>query len=303
MDYRFKGIISEPMISYNDDKSIDFETTAKIFHSLASRGASGLFINGFGDETYSLSLQERLDVIKCGLEATKGTGCEVVGVVMVTCLQDALWLIKEYEKLGVTAISISPPPFYELTEKALYDYLATQLNSTKLDAMLYNCREMDELVSPELLGKLAHDCRNLKGYKDATRNPIHLTYCKDALDDIEDFCLLSGCDATFYMHLKMGATGTVSFMSVPFLDQMKDIYDNFMAGNDEAAWQAQRKVLVLRNQMYSFPDSCCYIYSMKYTAQVNVKGTRHPDDMVYMSDEDKRKTDELIKKLGIAPRK
>ena len=37
----FNGIISEPMISYNDDQSIDFDTTAQIFSNLAHRGASG----------------------------------------------------------------------------------------------------------------------------------------------------------------------------------------------------------------------------------------------------------------------
>jgi dihydrodipicolinate synthase/N-acetylneuraminate lyase len=42
----FRGIISEPMISYHADQSIDFETTEKIFRNLAQRGAGGLFVNG-----------------------------------------------------------------------------------------------------------------------------------------------------------------------------------------------------------------------------------------------------------------
>ena len=80
----FNGIISEPMISYNDDQSIDFDTTAQIFSNLAHRGASGLFVNGFGDETYSLSLTERLDIVKCAQKAVEGTDCLVVAVVFAT---------------------------------------------------------------------------------------------------------------------------------------------------------------------------------------------------------------------------
>ena len=299
MSHYFKGVIAEPMISYNPDGSIDYPTTEKIFRHLAERGATALFINGFGDECYSLSLQERVDVIKAGITATAGTACEPIGVVMVTCLRDALWLIQEYEKAGVTSLSITPPPFYQLTDESMYRYLGDQLSSTKLPTMLYNCREMDELVSPEMLGTLAHDFRNLRGYKDATRDPIHLTYCIDAVDDIEDFCFLSGCDATFYMHLRHGATGTVSFMSVPFIDQMKDIYDCYQAGDYDKAWQAQRLVLTLRTFMKRYPDSAAYIYAMKYTAGIDVRGTRHPDHMLYIPDEDKLEFDALVEKLGI----
>ena len=115
----FNGIISEPMISYNEDQTIDFETTAQIFRNLAQRGASGLFVNGFGDETYSLSLEERIEIVKCAQEAVKGTDCMVVAVVLATCLRDAMWLVREYEKLDVKAMSISLPPFYTMTQEEI----------------------------------------------------------------------------------------------------------------------------------------------------------------------------------------
>ncbi len=299
----FNGIISEPMISYNPDRSVDYETTGKIFCNLAQRGASGLFVNGFGDEVYSLSLQERLDIAQCAQEAVKGTDCLVIGVVLVTCLRDALWLIKEYEKMGIKALSITPPPFYELTDDAMHQYMADQLAATNLPTIVFNCREMDELVSPAMLGRLAHEYSNLKGYKDATRNPVHLTQCMDALDDLkENFSFISGCDATFYMHLLLGATATVSFMSVPFFDQMKDIYDNFMLGDYEKAWQAQRLVLKLRSFMQQFPDSAAYIYAMKYTSRIDVRGTRHPDGMLHIPPKELKAFDGLVEKLGIKPR-
>ena len=119
----FNGIISEPMISYNPDGSIDFGTTSKIFSNLAMRGASGLFVNGFGDETYSLSLEERLEVVKCAQEAVKGTDCMVVAVVLANCLHDAMWLVEEYRKLDVKALSISLPPFYTLTQEGLTSFV------------------------------------------------------------------------------------------------------------------------------------------------------------------------------------
>jgi 4-hydroxy-tetrahydrodipicolinate synthase len=296
----FKGVIPEPMISYHPDGNVDCETTKKIFKHLADSGATALFINGFGDECYSLSLQERIDIIKLGLEATAGTDCEPVGVVMVTCLRDALWLIKEYEKAGVKALSLTPPPFYALTDDAMYQYLGDQLRSTSLPTMIYNCREMDDLLSPEILGVLAHEFPHLCGYKDATRDPIHLTYCMDALSDIKDFCFLSGCDATFFMHLSVGATGTVSFMSIPFFDQMKAIYDHYQAGEYEKSWQAQQLVLKLRTFMKRYPDSAAYIYAMKYTAGIDVRGTRHPEGMLYIPEEEKLEFDALVKELGIA---
>ncbi|HIY31288.1 MAG TPA: dihydrodipicolinate synthase family protein [Candidatus Mediterraneibacter avicola] len=299
----FNGIISEPMISYNDDQSIDFDTTAQIFSNLAHRGASGLFINGFGDETYSLSLTERLDIVKCAQKAVEGTDCLVVAVVFATCLRDALWLIREYKKLDVKAMCISLPPFYQMTPHAAYQYLSAQLKETEVPTIVFNCREMDQFASPELLGRLAHEFPNCQGYKDATRDIIHLNKCLDELDDLkEDFSIISGSDATLFTHMAMGASASVSFMSVPFLDQMKDIYDYFKAGEYEKAWQAQRIVLKLRTFMQQFPDSSAYIYAMKYTAKINVKGTRHPDDMLYIPEEELRKFDRMVEEFGILDR-
>ena len=291
------------MISYNDDQSIDFDTTAQIFSNLARRGASGLFVNGFGDETYSLSLEERLEVVKCAQEAVKGTDCMVVAVVFATCLRDALWLVKEYQKLDVKALCISLPPFYQMTPDAAYHYLAAQLKATDIPTIVFNCREMNEFISPELLGRLAHEFPNCRGYKDAKRDIIHLNLCLDELDDIkDDFSIISGSDATLFTHMAMGASASVSFMSVPFLDQMKDIYDYFKAGEYEKAWQAQRIVLKLRSFMQQFPDSAAYIYAMKYTAKIPVKGTRHPDEMLYVPEEELRKFDQMVKDFGILDR-
>lgn len=300
----FNGIISEPMISYHKDGSIDFDVTHDLFKNLAMRGASGLFVNGFGDETYSLSLEERLEVVKCAQEAVKGTDCLIVAVVLANCLRDALWLVKEYRKLDVKAMSISLPPFYQLTQEAAHQYLSAQLEAAPDVPMLaFNCREMNELFTPEMLGRLAHEYPNLRGYKDATRDIIHLNKCIDALDDLkDDFSIISGSDATLFTHMAMGASASVSFMSVPFLDQMKDIYDYFKAGEYEKAWQAQRIVLKLRTFMQQFPDSAAYIYAMKYTACVNVQGTRHPDHMLYIPEEELREFDEMVKEFGITKR-
>lgn len=299
----FNGIISEPMISYHDDQSIDFDTTAQIFSNLAHRGASGLFVNGFGDETYSLSLKERVQVVRCAQEAVKGTDCMVVAVVFGTCLRDALWLVNEYRKLDVKAMCISLPPFYQMTPDAAYQYLADQLKVADIPMIVFNCREMNEFITPELLGQLAHEFPNCLGYKDAKRDIIHLNQCIDALDDMkEDFSIISGSDATLFTHMAMGASASVSFMSVPFLDQMKDIYDYFQAGEYEKAWQAQRIVLKLRSFMQQFPDSAAYIYAMKYTAKINVKGTRHPKDMLYIPDEELRKFDQMVEQFGILKR-
>lgn len=299
----FNGIISEPMISYNSDGSIDFDTTSKIFSNLAVRGASGLFVNGFGDETYSLSLEERLEVVKCAQKAVVGTDCMVVAVVLATCFRDAMWLIKEYEKLDVKALCISLPPFYTLTQEACHQYLSAQLEATDIPTIAFNCREMNELFTPEMLGRLAHEYPNLRGYKDATRDIIHLNKCIDALDDLkDDFSIISGSDATLFTHMAMGASASVSFMSVPFLDQMKDIYDYFKAGEYEKAWQAQRIVLKLRTFMQQFPDSAAYIYAMKYTACIDVKGTRHPDHMLYIPEDELRKFDQMVKDFGITKR-
>ena len=77
---------------------------------------------------------------------------------------------------------------------------------------------------------------------------------------------------------------------------------NADAAEYEKAWQAQRIVLKLRSFMQQFPDSAAYIYAMKYTAGIHVKGTRHPDDMLYIPEEELRKFDKIVEDFGIAKR-
>ncbi len=293
-----EGLVTETIASFFDDGSVDYDTTGDLFTFQVEKGANGLFVNGLGDEAFSLSLEERANIVKVAVGRCQNTPVKVIAGVMVNWSGEGLKLIEMYEKTGCDAICIAAPPFFECTEDALFEYFSTLIGSTRLPVYLYNCREMGTLVSPRLLGKLARTFHNLRGYKDATRNTVHLLQCMMEVAN-DDFDFLCGCDGSFFMHMMVGGCGTVSFLAVPFPTEVKDIYTYYKQGEIEKSKAAQEKVLKLRSALQNSPNSAAYMYAQKYTGGPFARNTRLPMAMIAMEEEEMAKLDRIAKELEI----
>jgi len=297
MAHYVEGLMTEIIVSFHDDGSIDYKTTGDLIDFQLQNGAKGFFVNGLGDETHSLTFEERVDVVKTVAERTAGKA-KIMACVFVTTVAEGKQLLDMYKGSGCDCICFTAPPFFEYTDEALYTFTSELLNYTDLPCYIYNCREMATLYSPGLLEKLAKNHPNLKGYKDATRDTVHLIQCMMRLNP-KEFDFLCGCDGSLVAHMLLGGCGTVSFMAVPFPREVADICDYVMAGEYEKAMEAQYKILKIRNVLKLAPNSAAYMYAQKFTGGPLARNTRMPKEMIEIIPETMEIIDNCMKEIGM----
>jgi len=298
MTHFFEGLVTELITPFHDDGSVDHETLAAIVDFQIQNGVRHFFVNGLGGESHELTLEERQDVLKT-VAGRCQKGEKTMACVFVSTVAEGKRLIDLYKEVKHDALCFTAPPLFPYTEQALHTFTTELIRYTGEPCYIYNCVQMATLYSPELLARLVHENKNLRGYKNATRDIVHYMQCLMRIDPTT-FDFLDGCDATIAPTMMMGGVGCVSFMGVPFPRETKAICDFALAGKHAEAMDAQFKILELRNILKQSPFNAAYMYAMELTGGPVASGTRMTSEMTLVSDEVKRKLHEAYSRQQAA---
>lgn len=296
MAHFFEGLVTELITSFNDDNSVDYKTTGDLVDFQIKNGVKHFFVNGLGGESHELTLEERRELLKTVSERCVN-GEKLMACVFVSTVEEGKKLIDLYQDIRYDALCFTAPPLFPYTQEALYKFTSALIKYTDKPCYIYNCVQMATLYSPELLARLAHDHKNLRGYKDATRDFVHYMQCLLRID-AKNFDFLGGCDATIAPFMMMGGVGTVSFMGVPFPKETKAICDYALAGDFDKAMEAQFKILELRNILKQSPFNAAYMYAQEFTGGPLARNSRMPAEMTFVSEDVKRQLKETLKRQG-----
>lgn len=297
MGHFITGLITELITAFNEDGSIDYGMTGDLVDFQISKGVENFFVNGLGGESHELSIDEHVAVLKEVYSRTKGQG-KIMACAFQHTVRDNKSLIDLYEQTGMAdCYCITAPPFFRHTQQALYEYASQLIDYCKKPVYIYNCVQMGALFAPETLERLWKNHKNFRGYKDATVDMVHFLQCILRIDKNE-FDFLGGCDGLDGIMMTLGAVGCVSFMAVPFPEEMKAICDYGLAGEHEKCMEMQYKVLKIRNVLKLAPFNAAYMYAQNFTGGPVVKHGRMAPDQEKVSQQAKESIDKVMQELG-----
>ena len=107
---------------------------------LTTNKVDGVYVIGTTGEGYSLTNDERIQIMKKWREEIKQQKSDMMMVVNITstCTKEMIELAKECEKYEVDAIAVLPPAYYKLqTIKGMVDYLKLIGNAAPNTPLLY----------------------------------------------------------------------------------------------------------------------------------------------------------------------
>jgi 4-hydroxy-tetrahydrodipicolinate synthase len=268
MTRQWQGVYPAVTTQFNDDESINFESTQRMLDTLIKEGVHGIVACGTVGENYSLSKSEKLDVIRAAKEVIDGRVPLVSGVAETTT-QFTIDYCKEMEKIGIDSVMVLPTTIYHPDEREGVYHYQQVARSTDLPIMIYNNPVTYAVdISIEGMKVLAKE-DNIVSIKESTADTRRITELFNTFGD--RFDIFGGVDDIALETLMLGATGWISGLTNVFPKESVAIYELAQQGRFDEAREIWRWFLPLL-RLDTIPT---LVQCIKYAEQLAGRGSEN----------------------------
>jgi len=238
----FKGSIVAIVTPFKNGK-VDEQKLRDLIEFQIKNGSSGIVPCGTTGESATLDFQEHDHVIEITIEQAKKRVPVIAGTGS-NSTEEAIMLTKHAEKAGADA-SLQVSPYYNRpTQKGLYEHFKAIAASVKIPIILYNIASRTGVnIEPETMAKIARDCKNIVGVKEASGSLDQMSRIKQLCGP--DFQLISGDDSLTLPVLSIGGIGIISVVANIVPRDVADLVAEFEKGNFKKAEELHYKLLPL----------------------------------------------------------
>lgn len=243
----FKGSIVAIITPFKDGK-VDEKRLRDLIEFHIKNGTSGIVPCGTTGESATLSFEEHDRVIEITIEQARKR-IPVIAGTGSNSTSEAIILTKHAAKVGADA-SLQVAPYYNRpTQKGLYEHFRKIAESVDIPIILYNIPSRTGVnIEPETMAKLASDCKNIVGVKEASGNLEQMSRIKQLCG--QNFDLISGDDSLTLPLLSIGGTGVISVVANIVPTDVADLVNEFQKGNIKRAREIHYKLLPLIKAMF-----------------------------------------------------
>jgi 4-hydroxy-tetrahydrodipicolinate synthase len=189
-----RGSLTALVTPFDKDGRFDEKAFRAFVDWQIAEGTKGLVPVGTTGESPTLSHDEHRHVVKTCIDAAKGRVPVVAGAGSNNT-EEAVGLVKFAEEAGADAVLVVTPYYNKPTQRGLYAHYAAVAKATTLPVIIYNIPPRSVVdMTPETMGMLAHDFKNIVGVKDATGKVERVS--EQRMTCGKDFIQLSGEDAS-----------------------------------------------------------------------------------------------------------
>ena len=243
----FEGSLVAIVTPFKDNK-LDEKKLKELIEFQIKNGTNGIVPCGTTGESPTLSVQEHERVIKIAIQTVKGRVPVIAGT-GANSTAEAVILTKDAAKAGADG-SLQVSPYYNKpTQKGLYLHFKAIADSVDIPIILYNIQGRTAInIEPDTITKLARDCKNIVGVKEASGSLEQMARTKAVCP--EGFLLISGDDALTLPLLGIGGVGVISVVANIVPADVASMIDSFKKGDIEEAQKMHYKLLPLVKAMF-----------------------------------------------------
>ena len=233
----WQGVYPSVPTQFNEDFSLDIEGTQKHVEALLSEGIHGLVMLGTIGENCSLSLDEKIQVLKATDEVNKGSVPLLNGISEYTTA-GACETAVAAAKVGVDGFMVMPAMVYNSDRRETVNHFKTVASATDLPIMCYNNPPVYKVdITPEMFEDLA-EIENIVCIKEAAGDTRRIT---DLFNKFKDrYIIFSGLDDVALESILLGCTGWISGLVDAFPKENGLMWDAATSGNWDKALEIYR---------------------------------------------------------------
>lgn len=230
---KFYGLGVALVTPFTENGAIDFAAVAKIVDSIIEGGADYILVLGTTGETPTLTSDERKALIRFVRDRVDGRVALMVGV-GGNCTRDVVACLRGWDLKGYDAVLSVNPYYNKPNQEGLYQHFKAIAEASPLPVMLYNIPGRTGVnMAPETIARLANDCQNIIGVKEASGNLVQMEQVKALAP--KEFLLVSGDDGLTVDVIKRGGVGVISVLANSYTAETKEVVRLALNGEVEEA--------------------------------------------------------------------
>lgn len=237
IDVDWQGVFPAIPTQFHDDHSLDLDGTRQHLEALLENGVHGMIMLGTIGENCSLSLEEKVEVMRAGAEVCGGRVPVLTGVAEFTTA-NACETARAAEKAGLDGLMVMPGMVYNSDARETVQHFRTVASATGLPVMCYNNPPVYRVdITPGMFEDLA-DVESIVCIKEASGNTTRITDLFNRLGD--RYIIFGGLDDTALECMVLGCTGWISGLVDAFPRENRLLWDALVSGDHPRALEIYR---------------------------------------------------------------
>ena len=224
-------------------------------------GTHGLVPVGTTGESPTLSHAEHERVVELCIEVAAGRVPVIAGAGS-NSTEEAIHLASHAKRAGADGALIVTPYYNKPSQDGMYAHFKAIADAVDIPIIVYNIPPRSVIdMSVETMARLARDCPNIVGVKDATNDLTRPLSTRAAIG--EDFCMLSGEDATVLSYMVNGGDGCISVTAnvAPRLCAL--MHEAWQRGDTKEAMKINERLFPLHQALFVEPNPVPAKYGLK----------------------------------------
>ena len=244
----FGRVITAMVTPFAGDGSVDLDLAARLASHLVEHGSDGLVLCGTTGESPTLSWDEQHQLFSA-VKSAVGDRASLLAGTGSNCTAEAVEAIGEAAALGADGALVVVPYYNKPPQEGLEAHFrAVAAAAPALPLMLYNIPGRTGCsITPETTARLM-DLPNLVSFKAASGTTEEVSALRALCG--ERLAIYSGDDALLLPMLAVGAVGVVSVASHVAGDQIQQMVQAFLAGDQRMALALHEQLLPLCKAMF-----------------------------------------------------
>ncbi|OGX42807.1 MAG: 4-hydroxy-tetrahydrodipicolinate synthase [Omnitrophica WOR_2 bacterium RIFCSPLOWO2_12_FULL_50_9] len=243
----FKGSIVALVTPFKNGR-IDEDKIRELVEFQIRSGTQGIVPCGTTGESPTLTHEEHNRVVEICVQAARKRILVIAGTGS-NSTAEAVALTQHAAKAGAQGCLVVTPYYNKPTQKGLYLHFKAVAGSVKIPIILYNIEgRTARNIETETVAKLARDCRNIVGVKEASGNLQQVKDVRRACG--ERFIILSGDDILTLPIMELGGVGVISVVANIVPQDVVSMIAAFNAGDKHKASEINDRLIPLIKAMF-----------------------------------------------------
>ena len=234
---------------FKNDSSIDFAALGRVINHVINGGVSYIVVMGTTGESVTITKDEKQAIFSYVQESTDKRVPIIAGIggnntqEVINCIRNTD--LSEFEAI------LSVTPYYNKpTQRGIIEHYKAIANFSPVPVIMYNVPGRTSCnISAETCLKLAHECENISGIKEASGDLTQIM--KIVKEKPESFSVISGDDMLTLPIIAIGGTGVISVLANAFPAQTSELVNNALKNNFKSARDIQFRFLEMTELLFA----------------------------------------------------